>query len=284
MADSAHMPFLGDALRDARVRSLAQARRSPLAAVRRHHLRGRGGAAWLRLHPLADGAGFSVGLANGAANWLVQAAPQALFLATATWMIAETLADRTPSLSEAIRRGLELFVPLLAVHILYTLGTMASMVPLVVPGIIVALMRPPVTPVLVVERTGLIDTFQRSRDSDPRGHRWALLGLIVVYSPVAVALEWAIFQVSAPGKTLARPPSSSINAFGVVPALTVGPTVLGATVSAPPSGACAWPAGHTGSAYGHNFRRGLRLVLVVLVLAALAQQQRATPADRAGAA
>ncbi len=81
------------------------------------------------------------------------------------------------------------------------------MVLLVVPGIIVALMWSFVTPVLVVERTGLIDTFQRSRDLT-RGHRWALLGLIVVYSLVVVALEWAIFQVSAPGRRSSGPPSS----------------------------------------------------------------------------
>lgn len=246
MADSAHMPFpLGDALRDAR-QVLARRGAALLLLSAVIIYAGAAGAAWLRLHPLVDGAGFSVGLANGAANWLVQAAPQALFLATATWMIAETLADRTPSLSEAIRRGLELFVPLLAVHILYTLGIMVSMVLLVVPGIIVALMWSFVTPVLVVERTGLIDTFQRSRDLT-RGHRWALLGLIVVYSLVVVALEWAIFQVSAPGKAFVGAALVPINAFGVVPALTVVSTVLSATVM---TAICLRLAsGHTGSAH-----------------------------------
>jgi hypothetical protein len=230
MTDTTRTPLaMGDAFRDA---GQVLAQRGPLLLLLSATLVFAGGAAaaWLRFHPPLSGTGFSVGLVNGVVNWLSQAAPQSLFIAAATWVGAETLAGRPPALAETARQGLRLFLPVLLAQVLYLMAVVAGSVLLVVPGIIVALMWMLVTPVLVVERLGIIEAFKRSRVLT-KGHRWALLGLIVVYTLTVVGLEWVIFQITAPGRAFVAAAIAPINAYGVVPLITVVTALLSNTVT-----------------------------------------------------
>jgi len=176
-------------------------------------------AAWLRQHPVLHAAGWQFRLGNGVLGWLVAAAPHSLFIAAAIWATAQSLDGKNPSLAETIRAGLRFAVPVLVAQTLYLLGMMAGMVLLIVPGLILALMWLLVTQVLVVEGLGLRQAFGRSR-ALTKGHRWTLLGLLVGYTLVVVALEWIIFRITAPSTTFVLAAAKPINAYGVVPLIT----------------------------------------------------------------
>lgn len=176
-------------------------------------------AAWLRQHPVFHGLGWQFGLSNGVLSWLVAAAPHSLFIAAAIRATAQALDGKNPTLAETIREGLRFAVTVLVAQTLYLLGMMAGMVLLIVPGLILALMWLLVTQVLVVERLGLREAFGRSR-ALTKGHRWMLLGLLVGYTVVVVALEWIIFRITAPGTTFVLAAAKPINAYGVVPLIT----------------------------------------------------------------
>jgi hypothetical protein len=219
MADAARAPLvMGDAFRDA-ARVLVQ--RGPILLLLSVALvfTGAAGAAWLRFHPPLHGTGVLVSLGNWLADWLAMAVPHSLFIAAASWTAAQALEGRTPSADETLSQGLRFFPPVLAVQMLYLLGTMAGAVLLLVPGIIVALMWILASSALIVERLGVIDALKRSR-ALTKGHRWALLGLVVAYSLVVIAVEWVIFRITAPGMPFVRAVAAPINAYGVVPLFT----------------------------------------------------------------
>jgi hypothetical protein len=206
---------LGDAFRDA---GHVLAQRAPVLLLLAVVLVYPAGAlsAWLRLHPLLDNTGWMFGLGNGLINWLIPAAPQSLFMAAVAWTTAETLQDRPAGLGETLRQGLRFTVPVLIAQGLYILGMLGGMVLLIVPGLILALMWVLVTQAVVVDRLGIRDAFGRSR-ALTKGHLWLLLGLLVVYTLVLVALEWVIFRITAPNTSFVLAVAAPINAYGVVP-------------------------------------------------------------------
>jgi hypothetical protein len=187
------------------------------------------GSTWLRLNPPVDGAGSFVGLANWFASWLVQIAPHSLFIAATSWTVAEVLAGRSPALAETLRQGLRHLLPMAIVQTLYLVGVTLGAVLLIVPGIIVALMWVLAPSALVVDRQGIIESFKRSR-ALTKGHRWALLGFLVTFSLIVVAIEWMIFQITTPGLSLVRAAAAPINGYGVVPLMTVVTSILNNTI------------------------------------------------------
>jgi hypothetical protein len=220
MAETTRTPlFMGDVFRDAG-RVLVQRGLVLLLLAVALVFTGGAGAAWLRFHPSIQGTGVLVGLGNWLADWLAMAVPHSLFIAAASWTAAQILEGRSPSAGETLRQGLRFFPTVLAVQLLYLLGTMAGVVLLVVPGVIVALMWILASSAVVVERLGAIDSLKRSR-ALTKGHRWTFLGLIVAYSLIVVALEWVIFQITAPGLSFVQAAAVPLNAYGVVPLFTV---------------------------------------------------------------
>lgn len=88
---------------------------------------------------------------------------------------------------DAFGAGVRMFFPLLGLSIVATLGTMLGYILLIVPGIILSVMWSVAAPAVVVEKRGVFDSLQRSRDLT-RGYRWSVFGLIVIY----VVLSWVI--------------------------------------------------------------------------------------------
>jgi len=209
---------MGDAFRDA---ARVLTRRAPVLLLMSMALvfTGTAGAAWLRYHPPLGGAGVLVGLGNWFADWLTMVIPHSLFISAASWTVAEVLEGRSPTAGETLGQGLRLALPVLAIQIIYLLGTIAGALLLVVPGIIVALMWILAPSALIVERLGIADAFKRSR-ALTKGHRWALLGLMVVYTLAVVALEWMIFRITSPGMSFVLAATAPVNAYGVVPLFT----------------------------------------------------------------
>lgn len=189
------------------------------------------GAAWLRLHPPVHGTGFFAGLGNWLVEWLADVIPQSLFIATTCWTVGQVLEDRSPTSSDMLRQGLRFFAPMLAIQILYMLGVMAATLLLVVPGVILGLMWMVAPSALVIERLGIVDAFKRSR-ALTKGHRWALLGLIVAYFVVVIAIEWVVFKITSPGLAFVAAAGAPLNAFGVIPSMTVVTSLLSTTAIA----------------------------------------------------
>lgn len=89
--------------------------------------------------------------------------------------------------SDAFGAGVRMFFPLLGLSIVASLGTMIGYILLIVPGIILSVIWSVAAPAVVVEKRGVLESLQRSRDLT-RGHRWPVFGLIVIY----VVLSWII--------------------------------------------------------------------------------------------
>lgn len=120
---------------------------------------------------------------------------------------------------DAFGAGVRMFFPLLGLAIVATLGTMLGYILLIVPGIILSVMWSVAAPAVVVEKRGVFDGLQRSRDLT-RGYRWSVFGLIVIY----VVLSW-IIGLALGGLSLATGGTFTGGAPNLVVTLISGPLV-----------------------------------------------------------
>jgi hypothetical protein len=95
-----------------------------------------------------------------------------------------------PSFGESFAGALKSVVPLVVIAFLSMLGMMAGIMLLVIPGIIVAMMWAVVVPVLIVEKTGITETFGRSR-ALTKGYRGRIFLLVLMYLVLALAIGFA---------------------------------------------------------------------------------------------
>ena len=105
------------------------------------------------------------------------------------------LNGRRATVFECLSTTLRSVVPLIVIAILATLGIYAGIILLIAPGIILATMWFVVVPVRVVEGTGILGTFSRSR-ALTHGHRGAIFGLLVIYVIGAAVIGLAIRPLS----------------------------------------------------------------------------------------
>lgn len=104
---------------------------------------------------------------------------------------------KSTSLEQSIDTAIKMFLPLLGLGIVAGIGTGLAFLLLIVPGIIVAVIWAVAAPAVVVEKRGVFESLQRSRDLT-RGYRWNVFGLMVIY----VILSW-IISVAVAGLGLA---------------------------------------------------------------------------------
>lgn len=135
-----------------------------------------------------------------------------------------TLSGQRASIGGSIGAALRAFVPIIIIWIFVTLGALLGLILLVVPGIILLLGWSLIVPVRVVERTGIFATMGRSW-SLTSGHRWAILGLVLVFyvGAFAVQLVGATFAgvaIFAQPTSSAMPPLAYMVFSSIVGALT----------------------------------------------------------------
>lgn len=94
---------------------------------------------------------------------------------------------KATSFGDAFDVGVRMFLPLLGLAIVAGLGTLLGYILLIVPGLILTVLWSVAAPAVVVEKRGVLESLQRSRDLT-RGHRWSVFGLIVIYA----VLSWLI--------------------------------------------------------------------------------------------
>lgn len=120
---------------------------------------------------------------------------------------------------DAFNVGVRMFLPLLGLSIIATLGTILGYILLIVPGVILSVMWSVSAPAVVVEKRGVFESLQRSRDLT-RGHRWSVFGLMVIY----VVLSW-IIGLALGGLSLATGGTMTGGAPNLLVTLISGPLV-----------------------------------------------------------
>jgi hypothetical protein len=99
-------------------------------------------------------------------------------------------------LGGALGAGLRFFFPLFGLGILMGLALILGYMLLIVPGVILSIMWIVAPPVVVAEKRGIMESFQRSRDLT-RGSRWMIFAISLVYFLVAMVLGLAIGGLGA---------------------------------------------------------------------------------------
>ena len=99
-------------------------------------------------------------------------------------------------LGEAFQAGVRLFLPLFGMGIVVGLGTGLGFLLLIVPGVILSVMWSASTGALVVEKRGVFESLQRSRDLT-RGYRWQIFGLAVIYVIASMLIGMLVGGIGA---------------------------------------------------------------------------------------
>jgi hypothetical protein len=114
-------------------------------------------------------------------GWLVAVVSNSVLQGALVHATVSDLDGRRASVSECLRTGLNHFLPLILAGLLYGLLFAGGLVLFVVPGIIALVTWCVVSPVVVVERTGVLGAFGRAR-ALTKGSRWRIFGLILIYA------------------------------------------------------------------------------------------------------
>jgi hypothetical protein len=85
------------------------------------------------------------------------------------------------SIAEVFSRVSPAIVPLFVAGLLAGIGIAIGFVLLIVPGLYLLTIWAVIAPVIVIERTGALDAFGRSREL-VRGHGWTVFGIVVITS------------------------------------------------------------------------------------------------------
>lgn len=129
------------------------------------------------------------------------------------------------------RAGLELaarlLLPIIGLSVVMYFGIVIGAMLLLVPGVILAVMWAVAVPAMVVEKRGVFESLQRSRDLT-RGSRWAIFFLALAYFIVFMTLSMTIGGFSMAAGGAAGPNAAPV----VVLALTTLVTLVGSIVSA----------------------------------------------------
>lgn len=143
----------------------------------------------------AFGASHWLAVIGGALLGLIMTA---LLQGSITYGTVMDLSDQPLSFGTALATALRVFFPLLGLTLIVAFGVGLALLLLIVPGIMLGLAWNVAVPVRVVEQTSVFGAFGRSRGLTA-GHRWAILGLWVIYFVAAVVVQLVVrFAVALP--------------------------------------------------------------------------------------
>lgn len=108
-------------------------------------------------------------------------------------MVVSLVADvqdgrRDSSIGDLVNSASPVILPLFLAGLLAGLGIALGFVLLIVPGLILLTIWSVIAPVIVLERTGVIEAFGRSREL-VRGHGWQVFGVIVCVFLIIVVVR-----------------------------------------------------------------------------------------------
>ncbi|MGD8326474.1 MAG: hypothetical protein PVF65_06130 [Sphingomonadales bacterium] len=140
-------------------------------------------------------------------NWEEIAGPIAIVLLLSTltyyfyagFIIAHSsnhLASEDISVKAALLRAGAVFVPLIVLYLIITIGTFAGYILLFIPGIFLSVIWAAAPAVAVYERVGPIKALGRSYELS-KGYRWSILGffLLIILLYFAIAMALGLLQI-----------------------------------------------------------------------------------------
>lgn len=136
----------------------------------------------------------------------------------------QDLNGQRPDFGDCLKAAASLFLPVIAISILVSIGAGLGMILLIVPGIILWLGWSVAIPVLVQERLGVFGSMSRSR-ALTKGSRWALFGLYII-------LIVAIWVVQAAVGILAAMTGGIVAAFLMAIVSTIFAMVMSSAAAA----------------------------------------------------
>ncbi|HXS46555.1 MAG TPA: hypothetical protein VN756_03730 [Solirubrobacterales bacterium] len=102
---------------------------------------------------------------------------------------------RDSSVEDLVRSTGPVILPLIGAGILAGLGIGIGFLLLIVPGLILLTIWSVIAPVIVVERTGVIEAFGRSREL-VRGNGWQVFGVIVVVFLIVIVVQTVLGAIA----------------------------------------------------------------------------------------
>jgi len=126
-----------------------------------------------------EGGGVTQALIAMAISFVVSIVFSYLLSAAVTHGTFKTMNGERATFAECLGTSISSLFPLLGVGLLASLGIALGFLLLVVPGIIFTTMWFVAVPVLIVEHTGVMESFRRSSEITD-GYRWSLFGLIAI--------------------------------------------------------------------------------------------------------
>ena len=132
----------------------------------------------------------------GLVGWLISVLTTLVLQAGLVHGTVADLNGRRTTLSASLAVGGRTFLPVLGISILLVLGVFVGYALLVVPGVFLMVIWIVVVPAEVIERRGVFASFGRSRDLT-RGHRWRVLGLLLIYFVLWVVIATVSTAIQA---------------------------------------------------------------------------------------
>lgn len=139
----------------------------------------------------------------------------------------DELSGKKISIGAALSSGVAVALPLLGFGLLYGLSIGLGLVLLIVPGLYLATMWAVSGPIIVVERLGVFKAMARSGVLT-QNHRWAILGLFVLYVIFAIVAQ-GLIALAIPGgwATMAGLPGGSMLAVVALVAFQAISSIVG---------------------------------------------------------
>jgi hypothetical protein len=129
--------------------------------------------------------------AIAAAGLLVSIVLSALLSSTLVRATIEDMSGKRPSMRDCIGTAGAVLLPAVGVGLLTSLGVVAGLIFLIIPGVVLWLRWAVAIPVLVQERLGVTASISRSATLTA-GFLWPLFGLFLILVIAAGLIEWAI--------------------------------------------------------------------------------------------
>ncbi len=166
-----------------------------------------------------------------AISWFIYLLSTFLLQATVIHATVAYLNQKPASVVNCLATGLSSLLQLVLIAVLMFLALIAGMMLLVIPGIILAIMWFVAVPACVVERTGVIGAFRRSRELT-RGHRWVIFGLYVVFLIFSIGFAVALQTPSTVEDAFSAAYNPSVMQIAISVIVTTITSTVGSTLVA----------------------------------------------------
>jgi hypothetical protein len=122
---------------------------------------------------------------------LVSILTYSLTQAAIVYGTVQDLRGQRASFGDCLTRGFAALPRVIVVALLANIAIWIGAMLLFVPGVILALMWWVLIPVLVIEGTGIGESFGRSR-ALTSGHRWGIFGILLIVAVVLLVINWLV--------------------------------------------------------------------------------------------